>query len=174
MRVVMLTAADVRRYRDLMLEAYAQAPDAFTSTPQERAAQPESWWIGRIANPAGWTAAVGAFDGDELVGAVALEFSAKPKTRHKALLIGMYVAPAARGQGIGRRLMDAALEVTRGRGDISVVTLTVTEGNEAALHLYRAAGFAAFGVEPMAILTPGGYKAKVHMWLSVAQARVDA
>ena len=107
MRVVMLTAADVRRYRDLMLEAYAQAPDAFTSTPQERAAQPESWWIGRIANPAGWTAAVGAFDGDELVGAVALEFSAKPKTRHKALLIGMYVAPAARGQGIGRRLMQA-------------------------------------------------------------------
>jgi ribosomal protein S18 acetylase RimI-like enzyme len=170
MRLATLTAADVHAYRSLMLEAYAQAADAFTSTPQERAAQPQSWWIDRIANPGGLTAAVGAFDGDALVGAVALEFSAKPKTRHKALLIGMYVAPAARGQGIGRRLMDAALDIARRRGDIAVVTLTVTEGNEAALHLYRAAGFAPFGVEPMAILTPGGYKAKVHMWLSVADA----
>ena len=35
--------------------------------------------------------AFGDFEGSSLVGTVALEFSAKPKTKHKALVIGMYV-----------------------------------------------------------------------------------
>jgi hypothetical protein len=80
-------------YRTLMLEAYAEAPDAFTSTPEERAAEPESWWVKRIADSSGLSAAFGAYIEGSLVGTAALEFSAKPKTRHKALLIGMYVRP---------------------------------------------------------------------------------
>jgi len=51
-----------------------------------------------------------------------------------------------------------------------MLTLTVTEGNEPAVNLYSAAGFQAFGVEPMAILTPSGFKAKVHMWLPLVPA----
>ena len=72
MTVAVLTPEDVQRYRTLMLEAYAQAPDAFTSTPEERAAEPESWWIRRIADPIGMTVAFGAFQDQELVGTVAL------------------------------------------------------------------------------------------------------
>jgi hypothetical protein len=30
-----------------MLRAYEVAADAFTSTPEERAAEPESWWVKR-------------------------------------------------------------------------------------------------------------------------------
>jgi len=33
--------------------------------------------------------------------------------------------------------------------------------------LYERCGFRAFGTEPMAIATSAGYKAKVHMWLSM-------
>jgi RimJ/RimL family protein N-acetyltransferase len=161
--VTILTAADVARYRALMLEAYAQAPDAFTSTPDERAAEPQSWWLRRIADPGGLTVAFGAFQDHELVGTVALEFSAKPKTRHKALLIGMYVTPLARGCGAGAALITAAMDHLARRPGITVVTLTVTLGNESAIRLYEQAGFAQFGVEPMAILTPSGYRAKVHM-----------
>ena len=167
MTVVVLTAADVPRYRELMLEAYAQSPDAFTSTPEERAAEPPSWWVRRVVDPAGLTVAFGAFREQELVGTVALEFSAKPKTRHKAHLIGTYVKPIARGTGAGRALVDAALDHLSGRPAVSTVVLTVTQGNEPAIRLYRAAGFMEFGVEPMAILTPGGYRAKVHMWREV-------
>jgi len=163
--IELLKPAHARQYRALMLEAYAQAPDAFTSTPQERAAEPESWWVMRIADSSGLSVVFGVFVDQHLVGAAALEFSAKHKTKHKALLIGMYVCPKARGTGAGRQLVRAAIGFARARAGTSVITLTVTEGNESAIKLYREAGFVAFGTEPMAILAPSGYKAKVHMWL---------
>ena len=164
MQVALLEPAHAAPYRALMLQAYELAADAFTSTAEERAAEPESWWIKRIADPQGMTAAFGAFEGQQLIGTVALEFSAKPKTRHKALLIGMYVEPSARRCGAGKALLAAALAHARGRAGTRVLTLTVTQDNEPAVCLYRAAGFEAFGTEPMAILTPGGFRGKVHMW----------
>jgi ribosomal protein S18 acetylase RimI-like enzyme len=95
---------------------------------------------------------------------VALEFSAKPKTRHKALIIGMYVTPAYRGSGTGQALLAAAIAHAQAQPGLLALQLTVTEGNDSAIGLYRAAGFETFGTEPMAILTPGGFRGKVHMW----------
>jgi predicted acetyltransferase/RimJ/RimL family protein N-acetyltransferase len=161
-----LTAEDAPAYRALMLQAYADDADAFTSTPQERAAEPLSWWVERIAGRHG--VAFGAFLGGTLVGTAALEFSAKPKTAHKALLLGMFVQPHARGRGLGRGLVQAALQAAAARPGVRVVTLTLTEGNAAALRLYRACGFREFGVEPQAIATPGGLRAKVHMTQALA------
>lgn len=168
MRIARLQAPDAPAYRRLMLQAYEQAADAFTSTAAERANEPESFWVRRIEDPSGLTAAFGAFDDRSLVGTVALEFSNKPKTRHKALLIGMFVTPQARGTGAARGLVQAALACARERAGIRLLTLTATEGNEPAIRLYQRAGFQAFGVEPLAILTPGGYKGKVHMALDLA------
>jgi len=165
MDVIRLQPAHAVPYRALMLQAYEFAADAFTSTAEERAAEPEAFWVGRIADPRGLSAAFGAFEGGQLVGTVALELSAKPKTRHKALVIGMYVAPAARRTGAARALLAAAIEHARAVPHLLLLTLTVTEGNAPAVRLYRRAGFETFGVEPLAILTPSGFKAKVHMWL---------
>ena len=53
------------------------------------------------------------------------------------------------------------------REDIRVIQLEVTEGNVPAHALYESLGFKAFGVEPMAVLTPSGFRSKVHMWLSL-------
>lgn len=165
MHIRPLLARDAPQYRQLMLQAYELAADAFTSTAEERAQEPTSFWVKRIEDPTGLSAAFGAFDGDALVGTVALEFAAKPKTRHKALVIGMYVVPEARGTGAARSLLAEALAFARQRPGIRLVTLTVTEGNEPAIRLYRQVGFQAWGVEPEAILTPGGFKGKVHMAL---------
>lgn len=165
MHIAPLVATDAARYRALMLHAYAAAADAFTSTPEERAAEPEAWWVARIADPRGLSQAFGAFMAGDLVGTVTVEFTAKPKTRHKAHLVGMFVAESARGQGIGLALVHAALAAAAKAPGVQVVTLTVTEGNAPAITLYEACGFQTFGVEPMAIATPDGLKAKVHMWL---------
>lgn len=170
MHVTRLVASDAQRYRALMLHAYATAPDAYTSTPEERAAEPESWWVRRIADAKGLSEAYGAFIDDDLVGTVTVEFAAKPKTRHKAHLIGMFVSEAARGLGAGRALVHAALSAASARPGVLVVTLTVTEGNLPAVALYESCGFSSFGIEPMAIATPGGFRAKVHMWLDLRKA----
>jgi GNAT superfamily N-acetyltransferase len=93
-----------------MLHAYEHAADAFTSTPEERAKEPDEWWVTRIAHPDEMTVAFGDFDREDITGTVALEFSAKPKTRHKALVVGMYVLPNARRNGSARALLQAAIE----------------------------------------------------------------
>jgi RimJ/RimL family protein N-acetyltransferase len=170
MHVALLTAADAAQYRSLMLEAYERAADAFTSTRDERQAEPESFWLKRIADPTGLNAAFGAFEDGQLLGTVALELSRKPKTRHKGLVIGMYVAPRARGSGAGRALMQAMLAHAESTAGLLTLVLTVTEGNQPAIELYRRFGFEAFGTEPMAILTPDGFKGKVHMWRRLAGA----
>jgi GNAT superfamily N-acetyltransferase len=150
-----------------MLHAYEQEPDAFTSTAEERAAEPLSWWETRIADPQGTKVALGVHHEGRLIGTVALEFSAKPKTRHKVLLIGMFVMSSSRSLGAGRALVEAAIDLARSRPGVTTMGLTVTEGNEPAIRLYNACGFQAFGTEPMAMLTSAGYKGKVHMWRAV-------
>ena len=167
MRIVLLEPAHASAYRELMLEAYEWAADLFTTTAQERAAEPMSWWTHRIAAPSGLSQSLGAFVDDRLAGTVALEYSAKPKTRHSALLIGMYVRPAVRGQGIGATLLRGAIDVARSRPGVRSVRLTVTDGNAPAIRLYESQGFVAWGTEPDAILTTSGFKGKVHMALQL-------
>jgi len=70
-------------------------------------------------------------------------------------------------RGAGSALVQAALARAEARPEVRLVTLTVTEGNARAIGLYERCGFRAFGLEPMAIATPEGYKAKVHMWLPI-------
>jgi len=159
-----LSTKHAAQYRALMLHGYQHEPDAFTAEPSERASLPLSWWEQRIDGPQQSTAVFGAFVDGELVGSVALEFSTRPKTSHKAHLIGMYMLEAWRGQGLGRQLLESALDSARQRPGTEVITLTVTEGNAAAIGLYEAVGFRTFGTEPMAMRTPEGFKAKVHMW----------
>ncbi len=59
---------------------------------------------------------------------------------HVAQLRWFLVHPNARGQGLGRRLLDEALAFCRGAGYRRVILWTVSE-LKAAAHLYREAGF---------------------------------
>jgi ribosomal protein S18 acetylase RimI-like enzyme len=57
-----------------------------------------------------------------------------------AYLEEFYVAPATRGQGLGRALLEAAMDVARRQGAIRM-DLGTSEDDEAARHLYESAGF---------------------------------
>lgn len=59
-------------------------------------------------------------------------------------IANLAVAPAARGQGLGARLLDAALDAARGRG-AAVAYLEVRESNHAARALYASRAFAPVG-----------------------------
>lgn len=85
-----------------MLEAYEQAPDAFTSTAAEREAEPQSWWIKRIGGADGLATSFGAWKGSSLVRTVALEYSAieaasaRPEILSLTLTVTEGNAPALR------------------------------------------------------------------------------
>lgn len=61
-----------------------------------------------------------------------------------ARLYSIAIAPEARGRGLSRALMEAALEAARTR-DCAVLRLEVREDNAAARHLYDGMGFRVFG-----------------------------
>lgn len=160
-----LRKEDALPYRALMLEGYTLAAEAFTSVAEERANEPLTWWERRIEDPNGLSRAFGAFDHGVLVGTVAIEYSAKAKTRHKAAIVGLYVSAANRNRGTGLGLMKALIDQTRTRAEVTMLTLTVTEGNAPATRLYASMGFQPFGIEPRAIFTGTEYKSKIHMFL---------
>jgi ribosomal-protein-alanine N-acetyltransferase len=62
----------------------------------------------------------------------------------EAELANLAVAPAARGAGIGRALLDDLLQAIETRGGATVY-LEVRESNEAAKALYRSRGFEEVG-----------------------------
>lgn len=171
MQITQLTPADAMAYKALMLHAYEHAADSFTSTPQERALQSDGWWLNRIADPAGLSFVCGALTEAGLVGTVSVEFSARTKTRHKGLIVAMFVREEYRGQGVARKLMRAAIDHGLERNGLRLLQLEVTQGNTAAEQLYESLGFQVYGVEPMAVLTPGGFRSKVHMWLDLTLVR---
>lgn len=160
-----LCPPDAGQYRDVMIEAYGLHPDAFTSSVSERAVLPLTRWEARLQQtPAAGEVFFGAWDEGVLVGVVGLAFEAREKVRHKATLIGMYVKSAYRGTGLGGQLVSMALQFLGGRPEVTVIQLTVTEGNTAAQALYERFGFVSFGTEPMAVAVAGRYVSKVHMW----------
>lgn len=165
MTVRRLGPDDAAHYRALMLQAYAQHPDAFTSSVREREALPLSWWAARLApGDAAAERVLGAFGADGvLCGVAGLSLDSRDKARHKATLFGMYVPPAQRGAGWGGRLVRAALDQARAQTGVLQVLLTVTEGNVAAQRLYERCGFRAWGVEPRAVAVGSGFVNKVHM-----------
>jgi ribosomal protein S18 acetylase RimI-like enzyme len=58
----------------------------------------------------------------------------------EAYLEELYVAPDRRGEGLGRELLDAAIQLARERG-ATHLELNTSEDDTAALALYESAGF---------------------------------
>ena len=159
-----LKPVDAEDYRALMLEAYAQHPEAFTSTVAEREVLPLSWWQERVSEAADAPGLVlGLRRQDQLIGVVGVSFHARPKTQHKAKLYGVYVKRDQRGRGNAQRLIEAALDEARKRDGIRIVQLSVTGDNRAGRELYGKMGFAEYGEEPLAIAVDGRYLSKVLM-----------
>ena len=165
MEVRRLAVKDAPEYRAQRLRAFRDHPEAFTTSYEEFEAQPLADTQKRLsaADAAFW----GAFDGNGvLCGYVGLDRDARLKCRHKATLIGMYVAPEQAGRGIGQALVEALLAHAREIG-LELIVLTVTEGNSRAAKLYERCGFRSFGIEPRAIKVDGKAYAKNHMYLEL-------
>ena len=153
-----LLPADAALYRDIRLEALRVSPEAFGSAYETESAHPVEWFADRLKRGA---VILGAFRGGELAGIVGFVAAEGPKQRHKGELVSMYVRPAARCAGVGRRLIDAALELAA--ETVELVLIAVVKGNEQAHRLYRSAGFVEYGLEQRALKFDGRYYDEILM-----------
>jgi putative acetyltransferase len=85
-----------------------------------------------------------AVDGDRIVGRLSLSRDPHPASRHVADL-GMMVAASHRRRGIGRMLLDAAVNWARAVG-VTKLELHVFPWNEPAIRLYEVFGFEREGL----------------------------
>jgi ribosomal protein S18 acetylase RimI-like enzyme len=133
-----LTVEDWPLWRRLRLAALAEAPYAFGATLAQWQGDDdrEQRWRDRLAVAYNLVALVG----DEPVGMV----SGMPAGDGVVELISMWVAPAARGRGVGELLVGGVLSWAAGYG-AHTVRLSVFEGNTAAEGLYRRTGFRPTG-----------------------------
>ncbi len=128
---------DVDILRTIRLEALRSDPDAFGSTlEREESRTEDDWraWLGR-----GATFAADADDGP--AGLVVAIPGNDPRT---VGIYAMFVSARARQQGIGRALVEAAVEWAASTG-AERATLLVIDGNTLAAALYESCGFAYTG-----------------------------
>lgn len=141
---------DVELFQRLRLCGLLDVPEAFGTTYEEDRVLPLDVVAERLRSvraPTG-RAVVGAFHDRTLVGFAGCIQSPKRKSRHTAEVWGTYVAPKARGQGVGRRLLEALIDEVQRWDGVERLTLSVVERAEAACRLYTALGFEPFGREP--------------------------
>lgn len=157
-----LGPADAAAYRALRLRSLREDPTAFAASVEEEEALPASAFLERVTGLPD-RAQFGAFDGDTLVGMLGLIREPKAKLRHKANLVGVYVAHEARRRGVAGQLvaeaMRHAFEVMR----VRQVNLGVHAGNRPAIALYRRAGFETFGIEKACLIVNGVPLDEMHM-----------
>lgn len=121
-------------WRELRLMALRDAPEAFGAKLAD--------WQGDGDTERRWRSRLGGGTHDLLAyldGEPAGMVSGMPQD-HGVELISLWVAPFARGRGVGDALLDAVVRWSAGP-----VSLTVKEGNAAAITLYGRHGFVDAG-----------------------------
>ena len=85
-----------------------------------------------------------ACEDEEVLGQIGIATHARPRRRHVAN-VGMAVSETARGCGVGRALLQAAIDLCEGWLAVHRIELEVYTDNAAAIALYEAFGFVREG-----------------------------
>jgi ribosomal protein S18 acetylase RimI-like enzyme len=136
-----LTASQWDRLRALRLRALDDAPDAFWVTLDQEAATTPAEWRRRLE--ATDTATFVALDAGRDVGMVM--GSPHYEDEQDAGLYSLWVAPEARGRGVGQALINTVIQWARDAG-YQTLRLEVGDRNRGAVDLYDRMGFKPSGL----------------------------
>lgn len=96
-----------------------------------------------------------ALDGERAIGNIGIRAGAHPQTRHVGT-IGISVLAPYRNQGVGSRLLDAAIDWA-GTARLNRLELEVLANNPLARRLYERKGFVFEGCRKGAIAVDDGF-----------------
>jgi ribosomal protein S18 acetylase RimI-like enzyme len=143
-----LDKRDVSQYKDIRLQLLQNHPMSFGSSHEEESLFDDSMWINRMVKATVKT--LGAFDEETLIGICALAFSPRIKMKHIAEIHSMYVKQEYRNQNIGYTLIQMAFDLCIEK-DVEIIRLSVVDGNDSAINLYKKLGFMEYGIEKKTI-----------------------
>jgi len=146
-----LVPDDAPAYRALRLAGIAELPAAFCTTHALESGLPMAQMRQRL-QPTPLQRIFGIFDDTQLIAMAGLRREPIAVVHDKASLWGVYVAPQMRGQGLGRQLVQAAIEHACAIPELATVRLAVAPDNAAALTLYLDCGFVLSGDAPQGAL----------------------
>ncbi len=133
------TADEWPVWREIRLRGTEDSPDASAETVEELLEHDDEWWIDLVTStvdhPRGMLA--GAFIDEAPVGMAYGRVDADLTTHG---LGGMWVAPEARGTGLGRALAEYVIDWGATHG-VDRYELWVTDGNDSAEQLYLSLGY---------------------------------
>jgi len=136
MRIEPLSPQHWERVRAIYLEGIATGNATF----EQKAPSWERWDAGHLS-----ACRLAAISGDELLGWVALSPVSGRCVYAGVAEVSIYVAAAARGRGVGRALMEAAIRESEAAG-IWTLQGGVFPENAASLSLLQRCGFRVVGV----------------------------
>jgi len=142
------TEQDAQALWDLRMLALETDPWSFVDSPEELRAISVEEFATRLRADNAESFIVGAFEQRTPVGMVGCYQEVPLKRRHKAWIWGVFVKPAARGRGIAKSLMQAAIQRAKSIPGLEMLLLTVAVDQPAPRKLYQSLGFRSFGVEP--------------------------
>lgn len=155
MEIRILRAEDAKFYRELRIEALTLAPDAFGATLEDALNKPVEQTAERLSSHS--AATFGAFVGGRLLGNMTLVRQTATKLQHRANVVAVYVTPSARGRRIANRLIEALIEHARSLEGLEQLYLAVATENQAAVELYKRAGFKRYATEYRSMKVDGRY-----------------
>ena len=158
-----LTAQDAAPYFSFLLAGLEESPLAFGRSAEEYRRERLEAVAAGLNEIVGERVTLGAFLEGELVGAMTLTRDPALKQRHKASIYAVYVAPAARGQRVGERLLTTLMDWARAVPGLLQVQLSVSVTQTAARRLYASHRFTVYGLERRALRVNGQDADEEHM-----------
>ena len=144
---------DWREMKRVRLAALATDRMAFGSTLEAEAALSDAIWMERARESATsdhratWVACA---DDGRMLGMVGAHLDGEG-----ANLFGMWIDPAARGAGVGGKMLDALIAWLEARDPAAAISLSVNPTLAAAVRLYESRGFVPTGASKAIDHTPG-------------------
>lgn len=162
----LLTEEDTEQYRALRLQALNELPASFASSYESEKKKSIEELIQEII-PSESAFIMGALMDSELSGIAGFKQESLEKMKHRGQILGMYISPAMRGKGLGKKLLGSLIERIKENAAIEKVDLAVAVDNQSAKALYESLGFIQYGEYKKALKIADGYVDEVYMSLEL-------
>src|SRR3989338_9652405 len=165
--IVKLSPDDWQSYKGLSLKALKEEPAAFGKSFEEELETTENQWREKLreAEEGKRKWLLFAKNKDTLVGMVGAYTEKEIKVEHIANIVGMYVAPEARGRGVASELLKAILKEIGNNPKVVKISLRVNTRQTHAIKLYEAHDFKKVAQLEKELNIEGDYQDEYEMCL---------